>query len=696
MQQKTIGVLITFLGGHYFRDMISGIERVARERGYQLLIYRGTPTDIIESGLLLDQVSGWISVVETADLERLRQRGTPVVMASNYDPALECPTVQTDSYGGEYAAVAHLIEHGHTRIAYIGFRGHEDMIQRYAAYEQALIDHGITPDPELVVDLPSYDIYNGEVGFQELVRRDVAFTAVAAGTDLNAIGVLNAAQRAGYRVPEDLALLGFDDINDSQYTNPPLTTVRQLVDPLGQLVTTLLIDQIEGLPVAAERQTMPTALVRRRSCGCDLVRQLTLSAPDAALDPAEQIRQLERQLIGITLLSESGDPDQAPASLRQAVQTLASGLYDAVSVGAGAASTELNRAWHAICAVIFDLEAMSTIVTALDETGTALLDQRDATPVLRKGFQAYMKRVRVELLRAQVAVQRTVNTRLEDQVASNYLVSTTLLDNDGANDRDLGWLRHTPVSHGFLGLWDGQESGPATTIGLASVYNPNPAQTKLIGQRYPAAQFPPPALIVPADPSADASINVLFPIASANRVWGVMGLACSLHSWMFADQKNIEVWANLLGAAFERSELIGSLLAQQETLRHSYEREHTLAATVRELGSPIIPLLPGVLMVPLIGAIDSDRAQLLMDTVLHSIEHQQVREVLLDVTGVSVIDTQVAAGIIQMAQAAMLLGAAVTLVGIRPEIAETIVSLGIGLGKIHTKASLAAALQDLI
>ncbi len=696
MQQKTIGVLITFLGGYYFRDLIAGVERVARARGYQMLIYRGTPTDIIESGLLLDQVSGWISVIETADLERLRQRGTPVVMASNYDPALECPTVLTDSYGGEYAAVTHLIEHGHTRIAYIGFRGHEDMRQRYAAYEQALIDHGITPDQQLVVDLPGYEIYHGDVGFQELVRRDVAFTAVAAGNDLNALGVLHAAQRAGYRIPEDLALLGFDDINDAQYTSPPLTTVRQLVDPLGQLVATLLIDQIEGLPVAADRQSMPTALVRRRSCGCDLVRQFTLSAPDAALDPAEQIRQLERQLVGITLLSESGDPDQAPAPLRLAVQTLASGLHDAVSVGAGAASAELNRAWQAICAVIFDLEAMSTIVTALDETGAALLNQRDAAPTVRKGFQSYMKRVRVELLRAQIAVQRAVNTRLEEQVASNYQVSTTLLDNDSANDRDLAWLRHTPVSHGFLGLWDGPNSGPATAIGLASVYNPTPAQTKLLGQRYPAAQFPPPELIAPADPSASASINVLFPIASANRVWGVMGLACSLHSWMFADQKNIEVWANLLGTAFERSEMIGSLLAQQETLRHSYEREHTLAATVRELGSPIIPLLPGVLMVPLIGAIDSDRARLLMDTVLHSIEHQQVREVLLDVTGVSVIDTQVAAGIIQMAQAALLLGAAVTLVGIRPEIAETIVSLGIGLGKIHTKASLAAALQDLI
>ncbi len=696
MQQKTIGVLITFLGGYYFRDIISGIHEVAHAHGYQVIVYRGTPTDIMQSGLLLDQVSGWISVIETADLDLLQGRGTPVVMASNYDPAQHAPTVLTDSFGGAYAAVSHLIEHGHTAIAYIGFRGHEDMRQRHAAYEKALIDHDITPDPRLVVDLPGYEIYHGEVGFQELVRREVAFTAIAAGNDLNAIGVLTAAQRAGYQVPSDFALLGFDDIDDVQYTNPPLTTVRQEVDALGRMVTNLLIDQINGQPVAAPRQWMPTTLVRRRSCGCDLVRQITLSADLAALAPADQTHQLERQLIQIALISNSAAPDRLPESLRLAMHTLASGLVAAVQGDAAAASAELSDAWRAICAEIFDLETVSALVSALDEAGTLLLSQREADPALKSQLQGYMKRVRVELLRTQIAVQRTINTTLQEQVASNYQISTTLLDNNGDNDRDLAWLRHAPVTHGFLALWDGPGSGAPPGLTLASVHNPAPDQARLIGQRLPAATFPPPELLaLPGQPGSN-SVNVMFPVASASRTWGVMGLTSDLGSWMFADQKNIEVWATLLGAAFERSELIASLRAQQETLQQSYEREHTLAATVRELGSPVIPLLPGVLMVPLIGAIDTDRARLLTDTVLHSIEHQQVREVLLDVTGVSMIDTQVAAGIIQMAQAAMLLGAEVTLVGIRPEIAETIVSLGISLARIHTKSSLAAALQDLI
>jgi DNA-binding LacI/PurR family transcriptional regulator/anti-anti-sigma regulatory factor len=693
---QTIGVLITFLGGYYFRDLLAGVYQVAQERGYQVIVYRGTPTDIVQSGVLLDRVSGWISVIETSDLDLLRQRGTPVVMASNYDPTLECPTVLTDSYGGEYAAVTHLIEHGHTRIAYIGYRGHEDMRQRYNAYEKALLDHGITPDPRLLVELAGYEMYQGDAGFQELVQRDVPFTAIAAGNDLNAQGILNAAHRAGYNVPEDFALLGFDDINDVQYTNPPLTTVRQLVEPLGRLVANLLIDQINGQPVTIGKQYMPTTLVRRRSCGCDLVRQLTLNGHDPDADPADQIGNLERQLLRITLLSDSVEPEQAPPALRQAVRTLASGAVDAALGGEGPTLAELGRAWRTICALIFDLEAMSAIVTALDETGTALPAQHSADPAIKKQHQGYMKRVRLELLRAQVAVQRVVNTRLEEQVASNYQVSTTLLDNDDDNDSNLAWLRHTPVSHGYLALWDGAQPAKSARLVLTSVYNAAPGQAELVGQRYPAALFPPLELCVPADQLAPSAISVMFPIVSPSRSWGVMGLVCDRESWMFADQKNIEVWATLLGTAFERSELIGSLRSQQDTLKQSYEREHILAATVRELGSPIIPLLPGVLMVPLIGAIDSERARQMMDTVLHSIEHQQVREVLVDVTGVSVIDTQVAAGIIQMAQAAMLLGAAVTLVGIRPEIAETIVSLGIGLGKIHTKASLAAALADLI
>ena len=261
--QQTIGVVMTFVGGYYFRDLITGIQEVVEPQGYRVLVYRGTAADILESDLMAERVAGWISVIENDGLAEFERRGWPVVMVSAADPALACPAVLADSHGGEYAAVSHLIEHGHTRIAYIGYRGHEDMRQRYAAYEQALRDHGIAVDEQLVVNISSYEITEGADGFRELVGRDVPFTAIVSGNDLNALGILSAAQSAGYRVPEDIALIGFDDINDTQYTNPPLTTVRQPVDALGRAAGAALIGLLSGDAQPAARHMVPTTLMRR-------------------------------------------------------------------------------------------------------------------------------------------------------------------------------------------------------------------------------------------------------------------------------------------------------------------------------------------------------------------------------------------------------------------------------------------------
>jgi anti-anti-sigma regulatory factor len=117
---------------------------------------------------------------------------------------------------------------------------------------------------------------------------------------------------------------------------------------------------------------------------------------------------------------------------------------------------------------------------------------------------------------------------------------------------------------------------------------------------------------------------------------------------------------------------------------------------VRELGSPIIPLLPGVLLVPLVGAIDSARAQQIIDTVLQGVAGHQATAVLLDISGVPLVDTQVANSLVQTARAASLLGARVSLVGVRPEIAQSIVGLGIELPQLAAQPTLAAALRTLL
>jgi anti-anti-sigma factor len=123
-------------------------------------------------------------------------------------------------------------------------------------------------------------------------------------------------------------------------------------------------------------------------------------------------------------------------------------------------------------------------------------------------------------------------------------------------------------------------------------------------------------------------------------------------------------------------------------LRESIRDRELLSATVRELASPVMPVREGILVMPLIGAIDSERAALLMDSLLRSIERHRARIVIMDVTGVPLVDSQVAQTIMQVADAARLLGAKTILVGVRPELAQTIVGLGLDLRGLVTCADL--------
>ena len=159
--------------------------------------------------------------------------------------------------------------------------------------------------------------------------------------------------------------------------------------------------------------------------------------------------------------------------------------------------------------------------------------------------------------------------------------------------------------------------------------------------------------------------------------------------------ENLTIQATLLGATLDRSTVLAELTEQQATLHAAFDRERTLSQTIRELGCPIIPLLPGVLLVPLIGAIDSQRAQQIIGGVLEAISEQRAHTVFLDVTGVPIVDTQVASSLIQTAQAAMLLGARVVMVGIRPEIAQSIVGLGIDFRHLKMYSDLASAISVL-
>ena len=120
-RSPTIGVVMMVLGGYYFGGILVGIQQAARQRGYQVLVFQGTPRDLVATPFASDLVQGWIVVHYSDDLPRLAQHGIPIVTVATRVPGLNCPAVLAGNFGGTRDAVRHLIAHGHERIAFVGW-----------------------------------------------------------------------------------------------------------------------------------------------------------------------------------------------------------------------------------------------------------------------------------------------------------------------------------------------------------------------------------------------------------------------------------------------------------------------------------------------------------------------------------------------------------------------------------------------
>lgn len=174
------------------------------------------------------------------------------------------PTVGSDNVGAGRLAGEHLLGLGRRRIAFLGHAdGHyPEFADRYAGLCQAMAAHGLSPDPALQVDALTGE-EAGQAAAQALIGRGVPFDAIFAASDLIAIGAMRALAQAGLRVPDDVAIIGFDDIPAASLTSPPLTTLMQDMKGAGQLLVDTLVAQIEGLPVPPS--TLPARLVVRGS-----------------------------------------------------------------------------------------------------------------------------------------------------------------------------------------------------------------------------------------------------------------------------------------------------------------------------------------------------------------------------------------------------------------------------------------------
>jgi diguanylate cyclase (GGDEF)-like protein len=277
----TLGVLSPFLGGWYFGGLLRGIARSAAQEGAAVVALQtldaGTEQLEVREAPDLDYPMAWrhaagfiviINAVKPRYIAAIQESGKPVVTISHEVPDLGCPVVMPDNRTGIHEAVAHLVGHGHQRIAFAGYLGAKDVRERYETYREALWEHGITPDPELLFPADDNQMSGGVAPARAMIAAGMPSTAVIVGTDANAIGLMQALTAAGYRLPGDQAIVGFDDQRGASYTLPRLTTVKHPVDTVGRTAVATLVRRIRGVNVPDGRVHVPTSLVVRESCGC--------------------------------------------------------------------------------------------------------------------------------------------------------------------------------------------------------------------------------------------------------------------------------------------------------------------------------------------------------------------------------------------------------------------------------------------
>ncbi|NJN94703.1 MAG: LacI family transcriptional regulator [Anaerolineales bacterium] len=260
----------------YIHQVMYGLSEAGRQRGFRVLL------EAVED---VSQPDAYIHLVRAKRIDGILLSGPrsddnqlPALIADGFPIVLlgrlkhkSVSFVDIDNEAAACHAVTHLAQLGHRRIGCItnGPLAYTSATERLGGYRQALRQAGL-PEDEALIGYGEFEPESGYRAMQTLLALPSPPTAVFVASDVVAFGAMAAIRDAGRRVPEDLAIIGFDDVPMSRYFNPPLTTVRLPAVEQGRRGGEVLIDLIEGKPVADSRQVLPTQLMVRQSCGAAL------------------------------------------------------------------------------------------------------------------------------------------------------------------------------------------------------------------------------------------------------------------------------------------------------------------------------------------------------------------------------------------------------------------------------------------
>lgn len=267
-----IGVVVNELSSPMYAAIIQGIETVIEGQGLHMIVSSGHATRELERTSYqflkerrTDALILQLEATPDDDVLAWTRQETPIVIVGRYIEELADRCIHLDNVYGGCVATRHLIERGHRRVAHItGNMALKDARDRVDGYRQALSEAGIPYDASLLVE-GNFVEEGGQNGMQRLLDRDIGFTALFAANDQTAAGAINVLRVRGLRVPDDVSVIGFDDVFLARYVYPPLTTIRQPLVEMGQVAAWLTLSALGARARGEVIRKFEPVLVERES-----------------------------------------------------------------------------------------------------------------------------------------------------------------------------------------------------------------------------------------------------------------------------------------------------------------------------------------------------------------------------------------------------------------------------------------------
>jgi DNA-binding LacI/PurR family transcriptional regulator len=522
--EKGIAVFAPEAGGFWVGDVMTGVDEVCARRGIPLTVIQtavGWQASVSDRFPVYDYYRlarnhrlGMLVITSTAhELAALSRIREPMIAIDGPHPRPGEPTVVLDNAGGAAQAVGHLVEHGHRKIGFVGAFVQHDVMERYRGYLAALEAAGIEPDETLVYGVPTDLSAGGREAAAAILEAGVPLTAVFASTDTHAVDLIEALSEAGVRVPEDVAVIGFDDSEIAQTAVPALTSVRQIPSVLGSEAANVLLDFVDGVPGADGKHVVSTKLILRHSCGCfDRPHDFVDAAVDwNAPDWQDRLRDmLESALAAYPELTSADHAGMHWTGVETVVRA-----FDAAVRGLPPSHvTELDEAWRGASRHTRNAETLLGLVDLLEFVGLCRQGSAHGDPdAVRLRLRGFLAQARLQIVRYTAVADPLRHQQAPKTVRE---MTRSFLDPSPKGSTNLEWLKYVNATRGCVALWEPGKG--ERSLRIAGLYGENTGGLEL-GAIVAPEDFPPVGWH-----DGDARTVTIVPIVAPNCDWGILAV----------------------------------------------------------------------------------------------------------------------------------------------------------------------------